>query len=165
MIPEVQPIRVDDEIHYMRPLQMFGVVTQAEIERDWTTYQMLQQRATGALELPPDEEAMFGRLHAIAPAVRTDTEAMLYDLLLQRRRALGTTLTDDEALLGDLASDRILRLAIPTLTADQYAAIDAADRQGLMALFLEITAATAIKMRARREQAPKRSILQKLAPN
>lgn len=50
-------------------------------------------------------------------------------------------LTDDEAILADYALERLIRMALPTVSASDFAGIESADKQGLASLFFNLTAA------------------------
>lgn len=97
--PIKQPLKINDTIHYLYPLQGYGVVSQYAIQRDWDTYAELS-----------------------------------------RRLSSGETLTTDEAMLGDLAVERLVRFALPTMTEEEWQGLDGTDKQSVTSFFFEITA-------------------------
>lgn len=101
VVPVKQPLKINDTIHYLSPLQGYGVVSQYAIQRDWETYKTMADRLGS-----------------------------------------GETLTIDETQLGDLAVERLVRFALPTLSDDEWAGLDGTDKQAVTSFFFEITELT-----------------------
>lgn len=84
---------------------------------------------------------------------------------LQLRLEAGEVLTHDEALRGDLSIDRVLRLALPTITDDEWEGIGTSDKQTILAFFLEISNQTERARQEAQKRMPMRSTLQPLGQN
>jgi hypothetical protein len=81
----------------------------------------------------------------------------LYHALLARIQA-GETLTNDEATLGDLAIERILKLALPSVTDEEWAGIAGVDRRQILDFFFEISNQTEDLRKAAKARQNPRSI-------
>lgn len=53
----------------------------------------------------------------------------------------GRVITDDDAILADLALQRILSLSMPTVSSDQWEGVDSADKEALANLFFSLNMA------------------------
>lgn len=118
--PIRQPLKINDTIHWLNPMQGYGVVSQMEIQRDWDTYKKFADRVKS-----------------------------------------GETLTHDEAVLGDLAAERLVRFAIPTMGDDEWQGLDGSDKLAVCSLFFEITRLTDEARAAKSASLSPRSITQK----
>lgn len=81
----------------------------------------------------------------------------LYHALLGRVQN-GETLTNDEAVLGDLAVERILKLALPSVTDEEWAGIAGSDRRQILDFFFEISNQTEDLRKDRKARQNPRSI-------